>query len=61
MQETWKMTPKCIKKSIFGKGREKGAKKSSASDAFGCLLATILEQNQKNGIQKGIQKTMPTK
>ena len=46
-QKVAKWRPKCIKKSMFGKGREKVTKRLSASTSKWTLLVTIFHQKSK--------------
>ena len=57
-QKWAKGRPKCIKKSVFGKDREKGAKRLSASRWNGWLLGAIFHQKT---MKKSMRKSMPKK
>ena len=57
-QKWAKGRPKCIKKSIFGKGREKGAKMVVPSYAFWLRFGAIFHQKS---MKKTMRKSMPKK
>ena len=55
-QKWAKGRPKCIKKSTFGEGREKHAKRVFASNSFWSILGAMFRQKTMN---KSMRKSMP--
>ena len=57
-QKGAKWRPKCIKKSMFGRGREKGPKKETVLLRNGVILGAVFHQKS---MKKSIRESMPKK